>query len=360
LLLLFPSRYLSKEQTLRIFQQSGLDMPTLQQIWQLADYDKDERLSSKEFAIGLHLIVCVTKRGQWLPHSLPPELKEFLRKREKSKDAKQPLSSSAPTLILNPSVASNIASPIHSPGAVPLSAPSRSSRFSTYLQSTFPFPSSSSSPNPTCKKTRVHHERQENEDGSEEGGGDDYSYLDECSPLSSSTTREQHSAFGTATDEHNLPESLTRQSLSREENGPSSGNKAFSTLFQSVKETLEANCQSLQISLSSALNTKEESQQKLENITQEINDLQQKMKLLQEKLFQTVQTTTGYQEKVADSLKEKQRLLQQIGELEKQVAITIEENDDLSEKVSHRSSSSPVLTGFVFCLLFRLLKLKRN
>jgi hypothetical protein len=38
---------------------------------------------------------------------------------------------------------------------------------------------------------------------------------------------------------------------------------------------------------------------------------------------------------VAESLKEKQSLLQQIGELEAQVAITSKENDELSEKVSY-------------------------
>jgi hypothetical protein len=291
--LLFSVSYLSKEQALRIFQQSGLDMSTLQQIWQLSDYDKDERLSAKEFAVGLHLIVCVTKRGQWLPHSLPPELKEFLEKRGKSKKNNETngKSSSSSNLLLNPSAVSNTASPIHSPLGVPLSVPSRSSRFSTYLQSTFPFPSSSS-PVPD-RKNRIYERRENNDSSPRSDGGDDYSYLDECSPLSSSTTREQHSAFEMTTDS-NLVHTPVPHSSSNAASETAIDNKAFSTL-QSVKETLEANYQSLETTLTIALNSKEESQQKLEIISQEIAELQEKMKLLQAKLFQAMKSTTANQ-----------------------------------------------------------------
>lgn len=46
----------------------------LRQIWQLADADGDSKLSLAEFCVGMHLIVCVSKKGLPCPATRPPSL----------------------------------------------------------------------------------------------------------------------------------------------------------------------------------------------------------------------------------------------------------------------------------------------
>jgi hypothetical protein len=71
--------YLTAEETMTVFRKSGLQADLLQHVFQLADCDKDSRLTSKEFAIGFHLILCNTKKGLPVPtNGLPPMLKGFL------------------------------------------------------------------------------------------------------------------------------------------------------------------------------------------------------------------------------------------------------------------------------------------
>lgn len=43
-------------------------------IWQLADADGDSKLSLAEFCVGMHLIVCVSKKGLAVPASVPSGL----------------------------------------------------------------------------------------------------------------------------------------------------------------------------------------------------------------------------------------------------------------------------------------------
>lgn len=51
---------------------------TLGRVWELADADRDNRLSAPEFAVAMHLIVCASKRGLPLPPTLPPSLRQSL------------------------------------------------------------------------------------------------------------------------------------------------------------------------------------------------------------------------------------------------------------------------------------------
>ena len=55
------------------FQRSGLDKKSLRQIWLLADYDKDNKLSVDEFAIAMHLVLR-QRKGVPLPTQLPEVL----------------------------------------------------------------------------------------------------------------------------------------------------------------------------------------------------------------------------------------------------------------------------------------------
>ena len=62
---------------MELFRKSGLSIDVLKQIWLLADKDTDGSLTSKEFCVAWHLIVCVSKKGLPLPKYLPDSLGAF-------------------------------------------------------------------------------------------------------------------------------------------------------------------------------------------------------------------------------------------------------------------------------------------
>ncbi|CAF3438151.1 unnamed protein product [Rotaria socialis] len=59
-------------QARNILQQSGLSQTLLHQIWNLADHDKDGRLTADEFVVAMHCCD-VVRAGQILPSRLPDE-----------------------------------------------------------------------------------------------------------------------------------------------------------------------------------------------------------------------------------------------------------------------------------------------
>lgn len=46
----------------------------LRQIWDLSDADNDNKLSMAEFCVGMHLIICASKKGLAIPTSVPRTL----------------------------------------------------------------------------------------------------------------------------------------------------------------------------------------------------------------------------------------------------------------------------------------------
>ena len=56
-----------------------MDRESLKAIWAMADDPVDNKLDSIEFAIAMHLIVCVTKKGLPMPPSLPSSLASLVR-----------------------------------------------------------------------------------------------------------------------------------------------------------------------------------------------------------------------------------------------------------------------------------------
>lgn len=64
-----------------LFSKSGLSNEVLRDIWNLVDDPIDNQLSRLEFAIAMHMIVCVSKKNLPVPPSLPPSLK-LLKERE--------------------------------------------------------------------------------------------------------------------------------------------------------------------------------------------------------------------------------------------------------------------------------------
>eukprot|EP00979_Chaetoceros_neogracilis_P001694 scaffold305_cov267-Chaetoceros_neogracile.AAC.11 len=58
-----------------LFTKSGLSKEALRDIWNLVDDPVDNRLDRLEFAMAMHLIVCISKKNLPLPPVLPPSLK---------------------------------------------------------------------------------------------------------------------------------------------------------------------------------------------------------------------------------------------------------------------------------------------
>lgn len=69
----FGKGFISGNQALEIFGQSGLDKPDLERIWTLADPHNKGRLNLDEFAVAMHLIYR-RLNGYPVPNQLPPEL----------------------------------------------------------------------------------------------------------------------------------------------------------------------------------------------------------------------------------------------------------------------------------------------
>jgi hypothetical protein len=69
----FGKGFITGNQAIEIFSQSGLDKPQLEQIWTLSDPHNKGRLNLDEFAVAMHLIYrCLN--GYPVPNQLPAEL----------------------------------------------------------------------------------------------------------------------------------------------------------------------------------------------------------------------------------------------------------------------------------------------
>jgi hypothetical protein len=62
-----------------LFAQSGLPREVLRELWNLSVPSHDNKLNFREFVVGMHLVVCVSKRHLPVPATLPPSLREYLQ-----------------------------------------------------------------------------------------------------------------------------------------------------------------------------------------------------------------------------------------------------------------------------------------
>lgn len=53
------SSYIEQEVAMDVFRKSGIDPNLLPAIYGMADDDHDGRLTSKEFCVAFHLILCI-------------------------------------------------------------------------------------------------------------------------------------------------------------------------------------------------------------------------------------------------------------------------------------------------------------
>lgn len=66
--------YLDSVFTTLTSTRSCLLLKRLRQIWDLSDADNDTKLSMGEFCVGMHLIVCASKKGLAIPATVPRSL----------------------------------------------------------------------------------------------------------------------------------------------------------------------------------------------------------------------------------------------------------------------------------------------
>ncbi|CAM9141989.1 unnamed protein product [Choristocarpus tenellus] len=66
--------FVTGQEAAALFSKSRLPRQQLRHVWELTDADKDNKLSLEEFCVGMHLIVCVSKKGLPMPSTLPPSL----------------------------------------------------------------------------------------------------------------------------------------------------------------------------------------------------------------------------------------------------------------------------------------------
>lgn len=69
-----PDGYVYGAEAVSLFSRSGIEKSMLRDIWNMVDDPVDNRLDSLEFAMAMHLIVCVSKKNIPLPQVLPESL----------------------------------------------------------------------------------------------------------------------------------------------------------------------------------------------------------------------------------------------------------------------------------------------
>lgn len=66
--------YVYGAEAVALFSKSGLERENLRDVWNMCDDPVDNRLDKLEFAVAMHLIVCISKKNLPVPPSLPPSL----------------------------------------------------------------------------------------------------------------------------------------------------------------------------------------------------------------------------------------------------------------------------------------------
>ena len=71
------------KEAVELFSKSGVNQAVLRDIWNMVDYPVDNRLDKLEFALAMHLIVCISKKNLPIPpNGLPISLKILKREQQ--------------------------------------------------------------------------------------------------------------------------------------------------------------------------------------------------------------------------------------------------------------------------------------
>ena len=96
-----PDGFVYGPEAVALFMKSGMDQTVLRDIWNMVDRPVDNRLDKLEFAMAMHLIVCISKKSLPAPNgALPNSLKAL-----KAASSGAPAASVPPTPQLQPEMA---------------------------------------------------------------------------------------------------------------------------------------------------------------------------------------------------------------------------------------------------------------
>ncbi len=76
-----PDGFVYGKEAVELFSKSGVPQNNLAAIWKMVDEPVDNRLDKLEFAMAMHLIVCVSRKNLPMPPSLPISLKQLRSQR---------------------------------------------------------------------------------------------------------------------------------------------------------------------------------------------------------------------------------------------------------------------------------------
>ncbi|KAL7579002.1 hypothetical protein ACA910_019046 [Epithemia clementina (nom. ined.)] len=83
--------YVYGGEAVALFSKSGMPQQALAAIWNMVDHPVDNRLDKVEFAIAMHLIVCVSKKNMPMPPSLPNSLVQLKQQKLAQQQQQQSL-----------------------------------------------------------------------------------------------------------------------------------------------------------------------------------------------------------------------------------------------------------------------------
>ncbi len=76
-----PDGFVYGKEAVELFSKSGVPQNNLAAIWKMVDEPVDNRLDKLEFAMAMHLIVCLSRKNLPMPPSLPISLKQLRSQR---------------------------------------------------------------------------------------------------------------------------------------------------------------------------------------------------------------------------------------------------------------------------------------
>jgi hypothetical protein len=100
-----PEGFVGGKEAVELFSKSGVDTAALGKIWNMVDTPVDNKLDKLEFAMAMHLIVCISKKSLPLPVVLPISMKSLKSQQAPAPGAPQlamPTMDDAPPALVAP------------------------------------------------------------------------------------------------------------------------------------------------------------------------------------------------------------------------------------------------------------------
>jgi len=294
---------LSGTESVGILTKSGLTQDVLGVIWNLADDDKDGSLTSKEFCVAFHLIICISKRGMPVPQTLPPALNAFLQ--------------NAPAVPVPPAP---VAAPV-----VPVSVPVNSSL--PIPSSTVPtVPSSVNQPSLSNSSSSIS-SLEEKPAAPKVSSISNIPIVQDKVGLSEREEAELMSDIVTI-------KSATQKALDITDKAIETSSKGMESL-RTLMQKLQAEKVAIKSKLEAADQATKEADSKMESIVTEISELQSELSKLRKDLDEAKEKEMESRMKATGpKVEEKQQLIRQLEETKKQISILKNGNLEFNNSIS--------------------------